>query len=530
MPLSNEALEAFFQAFLNALDDPLAGERLFHMYANDAPFFYQLSITTPREIGAEAFKHYHQAAHAGHLYATRPTVEDLKFQHFSENGPMALVAWFSAREGQARQELSIAVGFILEEDAWKIGWLTVCAAPEDWCYATGKLQMLAEYGYTKSGELKFPRSGLDVAFFRQFGHAKPKLLTLPDARFSCHMSGGCCTIDHAIHLDLDAQRVIDALPQEQLPSSLQGTLLPRLPNGYLELKQNGQPCRFLDENKHCRIHQAVGRAVFPPCSVFPFAFSETPDGIAVTASPSCSSVRANLGMPLAKKSADLHERLAMSGISIQMPQDLKLNPQQPIGWEPFKMLENQLLANLERHELPIRRRLWLGIRLLELGENDPVALAIALDEPIPPCEGPNRDLAQITLHGLLTHTTLLAPGNAPLPDTELSHMQAPWLLNSLSLLYFSKQYAYGFDLVTAHNTAILFYVLALAMASAAPQGELSHDQWAHLGAMFLQNGLKSALAGDTDYGNALRGLLAQPDFGRALLGFMRLSPIASEVV
>src|ERR1700749_1862887 len=194
------------------------------------------------------------------------------------------------------------------------------------------------------------------------------------------MSTDCCKHDFEITLPPEAQLVIDAMPWATVRPQLQGARLPQRPDGKLQLKVLNETCRFLGSQNQCLIHQTLGRQPFGPCSVFPFAYAQTPEGLAIGTSPICGAARRGLGVPLAERESELRERLVQA--DPRQPAGFCLAPGVDITWEQFRDIEKGLCDILATAALPIRQRLHVGSRLLgALRSNESVDMNRWLTEP-----------------------------------------------------------------------------------------------------------------------------------------------------
>ncbi|MFP5503568.1 MAG: YkgJ family cysteine cluster protein, partial [Candidatus Sericytochromatia bacterium] len=313
----------------------------------------------------------------------------------------------------------------------------------------------------------------------------------------------------------------DAIPWASVRPDLVGTQLPLLPNGKLQVKQDGADCRFLDANRRCSIHAALGRAIFPPCARFPFAFVETPDGVAVSASTLCGSVRDRLGPPLLDRPDDLYQRMAIAREAVVRQSHFRLWGDHEVPWEEYRAAEAALLAHLGRNDLPVHRRLWLGSALLANWPKGFRAVPPELEGlAIPVAPADQREAVRILLFDFLRFFGLptaaevgrdLRPGQ----DARLAAM----LRNNL----FSKLLAMAFDLTTAHNLGILFYLLVLHLEEAA-SGPISEAQWETLGRLFFHGGIHAAFKSEEAAG--YRTMFGDANFGLWLLSYPLEAPCA----
>jgi hypothetical protein len=392
----------------------------------------------------------------------------------------------------------------------------LAARVEPWSYRDGLLHSVADYPWMRTTEPARARALLDASYFRRHWRASVKFSALQDARFSCQMSTDCCKHDFEITLPPEAQLVIDAMPWESVRPELQGTRLAVRPDGKLQLKSINETCRFLGAQHQCLIHQTLGRQPFGPCSVFPFAFAQTPEGISVSMSPICGASRRGLGLALADREDDLRERLVQA--EPRSVDKFHLAPGVEIAWEQFRDIEKVLCDVLAAQELPMRRRLYVGTRLLSaLRSGDPVDMNRWLGEPAVQISAQLRE----AIHGMLVRVlgwdraTLKAlPQSVPANLATLEMLEQPVIRRILQNTLFCKTYSYTYDLTTAYNFVVVLYLLALMM-QAASNGPLSDTMWRELGSLGVHGLLKSVLHEGVPEG--FRNVFGTAEFGQWLL-------------
>ncbi len=503
---------ALFNDYLTALADADAGLQLYELHAPDAPIRHGSGLRAASQVDATEFARSHRQANLIGQAALPQFGEAHCLSSRSDLEPARAVGWFQLTETREGRQLNVAVGFEKCGHAWRIGWCTAAASMTDWSYGAGLLQALAEYPGMRRSEPAMARVLLDASYFRLYWRAPVALKTLPGARFSCHMSGVCCRHDFEIQLPPEAQLLIEAMPWRHLRPELVATQLPVRSDGRLQLKSMNEACRFLGERGQCLIHQQLGRQPFESCSIFPFSFAQTPEGIAVALSPICPSVRGNLGVAPLEREADLRERLAMA--PPRQAQGFRLAPDVNVTWEQFRDIEDALLRCLSATDYPLRRRLHLGARVLGA-----VKLQLPLDIPAWSTEPPSAITAELraAILGLLSKIvgwdrkalrTLPAvlPSDLFALEVQDSEVVARLLQNTL----FSKIYSYEFDLTTAHNFLIVLYLLTLVMQAASP-GPMSEALWQELGSLGVHGLLKNVLHAGLPEG--FREVLGLSDFG-----------------
>jgi hypothetical protein len=504
-------LRQLFREFLEALCDAEGGRALLRMHAADAPVRHAQGVKLASEIDSEEFARAHReiSLQGGDLL---PAFSNPVFlQTTTNSGAPESVAWFEVRETGKRRGLVVALGARTTLGASQIVWCTLADRVELWSFHDGLLQTLADYPWMRRAAPAAPRALLDAAYFRRFWRARIRFSSLPEARFSCNMSTACCKHDYEITLPPEAQLLIDAMPWQRLNPALSGTRLPHRPDGKLQLKSVDETCRFLGPRNLCLIHQTLGRQPFGACCVFPFSFARTPEGVAVALSPICGSVRMGLGVSPQEREEDLHERLVH--VEPRSADAYRLAPGVEIPWERFRDIEKALCDCLAADDIPMRRRLYVGARLLgALKENQPINLSAWLAEsPI----GINAELRE-AIRGMIARIVAWErsalrqlPREIPPELFGLEVREARPLTQILRNTLFCKVYSYPFDLTTAHNHLIVLYLLALVMeASATP---LSQEMWRELGSLGVHGLLKSMLHEGMPEG--FRTLLGTAEFG-----------------
>ena len=515
--MSTSSLQDVFDAFLAALCDPQGGGALYDMHAADAIVRYAAGVGPLSGIDRASFAGAHRDLSLQGQDALPRFVSKALLQAPADADCGAdTVAWFEVIETREQQVFSAALGIRTVAGVRQIGWCTLAAGVAAWSYRDGLLQTLADYPWMRTAEPARARAFIDASYFRRHWRASVGFSTLPGARFSCQMSTHCCKHDFEITLPPEAQLIIDAMPWQTLQPALAGTSLPRRPDGNLQLKALNETCRFLGARGQCLIHQTLGRQPFGPCSVFPFAFAATPEGIAVSMSPICGAARRGLGVALTDREDDLRERLAQ--VEPRRADGFRLAPGMEISWEQFRDIETALCEVLATQELPMRRRLYLGARLLgALRNSEPVDMNRWLGEPRVEITGDLRE----ALRGMLTKvlawdraTLRDLPQSVPAELATLEMLEQPLVARLLQNTLFCKTYSYPFDLTTAYNFVIVLYLLALIM-QAASSGALSDAMWRELGSLGVHGLLKSILHEGVPEG--FRTVFGTAEFGQWLL-------------
>lgn len=459
--------------------DPAAGAALHAAFLSDAPMFFvhpgrrAVTLATAGAIAPDTFAAAHERVvlerlRRGRMDASAPELTLASLQREPDG---RTVAWFEATI--AGHATWLAVGLQGPEAAPLVGWWTLWESRQDWSYAHGRLQTLVDYGFAEGRDDLLPRSWIDVALYRLFGHARPTLQTLPEARFGCHGDTTCCNIGFKIQVSPAAQAVVDAVPWETIHPPLAGVQLPVLPNGNLLVKDLNERCRFLDDHGRCRMHLASGRSVFTACTIYPFHFQATPDGVAVTATTTCPTVRGNLGPRLDERPADIHARLALLPPG-PAPEAFYLAPGREVSWEVYRAAEAALIGFLGREDLPLRRRLWLGSLFLNATlagwEFEEAAESLA-PAPLAADQAAAREQVVSTF---LDVADIPVPAGEAAPDAgEAQVGELRWMLENL---LFSKLFGFKHDLRSAHHVNVLAYAMARHLQRRQPEGKLSSQE------------------------------------------------------
>lgn len=502
------------EAFLGALCDPNGGEMLYGLHADDAPVRHGEGVGRAADVKPDEFARRHKDLNlegGGRLpYFAHPVLQCVTH----ESNTMESIAWFDVTEVREQRHLVVALGVRRISDALRIVWCTVADSRVRWSFRDGLLQALADYPWMQSSHSPVPRTLLDAGYMRSHP-SEVEFNALPDARFSCQLSTACCKHDFEIALPADAQLLIDQIPWQRVEPRLAGTRLAPRADGKLQLKQVNETCRFLHASGQCLIHRTLGRQPFGPCCVFPFSFAYTPDGIDVGLSPVCGSVRLGLGVRPRERVQDLRERLVHA--VPRATNTYRLAPGAEISWERFRDIERGLCDCLAAGELPVRRRLYIGARMLgALKANEAILLESWL------VESPESISAELreAIHGMLGRiigwdraALRSLPRHIPSDLSALEVREASILTQILRNTLYCKVYSYPFDLTTAYNYVIVLYLLTLIMQEASMP--VSDVMWRELGSIGVHGLLKSMLHEGMPEG--FRTLLGTAEFGLWML-------------
>lgn len=234
-------------------------------------------------------------------------------------------------------------------------------------------------------------------------------------------------------------------------------------------------------------------------------------------SPICGAARRGIGVDPLHREEDLRERVIQS--EARQTDAFRLSPGAQIPWVNFRDIEKALCECLAAEGIPLRRRLYMGTRLLgALRDGEPLDMNIWLNEPAPEITAELREairgmLAKVLGWDRATLRTL--PALIPLTLSDLEAHDTPILVRILQNTLFSKVYSYPFDLTTAHNFVIVLYLLSLLMQAASPGGVLSDVMWQELGSLGVHGLLKFLLHEGVPDG--FRATFGTGEFGQWML-------------
>ena len=512
---SAAALTQLLDEFLAALGDPEGGTAFYRMHASDAPVRHAHGVGRAADIDPVEFARAHRDINLQAGNQLPGFSAPVFLQTTASTDASESVTWFEVLGTDEARKFLVALGTRTSEGRLQVVWCTLADGVASWSFRDGLLQALADYAWMRKAEPAPARALLDAAYLRRYWRAPVSFTSLPDARFSCQMSAACCKHDYEITLPPEAQLLIDAIPWQHVNPALTGTELPRRPDGMLQLKSPHESCRFLGPGSLCLIHKTLGRQPFGPCCVFPFSFARTPEGIAVGSSPICGSVRMGFGITFKEREADLRERLVH--VEPRSTEAYRLAPGVEISWESFRDIEKALCECLAVADIPLRRRLYVGARLLgALKDNQPTDVNAWLTEPA----GAITPELRAAIRGMLARIVgwersalRRLPQEVPADLFSLEVLEAGILTQVLRNTLFCKVYSYPFDLTTAHNHLIVIYLLALTMQAAATP--LTEEMWRELGSLGVHGLLKSMLHEGMPEG--FRALLGTAAFGMWML-------------
>lgn len=129
----------------------------------------------------------------------------------------------------------------------------------------------------------------------------------PDIRYGCVRCGKSCSHDW----DIWVHRDLPALVEPHLPAL--GLSIPSAfvrEESRVRLARDGHGCRFL-QDRLCALHCHLGVAYKPDfCRQYPWFLIDTPDGLRVSASYTCTAVLQAAGPPLSEQRVEIEQCLA----------------------------------------------------------------------------------------------------------------------------------------------------------------------------------------------------------------------------
>ena len=121
----------------------------------------------------------------------------------------------------------------------------------------------------------------------------------------------------------------------------------------MEKRQDGR-CVFLTESNSCLLHERFGGEAKPGmCQLFPYTFTEAPDGFYASVSFASSGALFNQGKPLSEQREHLEGSLALfKRLFPQLKLDwsnIQLVDGLPIRWSQYLLLDREILISLEKN-------------------------------------------------------------------------------------------------------------------------------------------------------------------------------------
>lgn len=282
----------------------------------------------------------------------------------------------------ADREFEILAWFTREPEGWKV----VGLAPKEADSLRSWPELQARvWGELAQRDLKPAKHPMDLIIRRLWPQNPPKLIALPESRFTCQDRGECCHVGRwGVEIPEEAHEaltrvqwdgVVAGLADKELFRELplrDGDEKPRISFGV----NATDSCVFHlpvedGSRKICGVHATLGRPVVLVCETYPFTFTETPDGICAYTSFVCRSSASNQGQPFAERSENILTRFrrlqgAVPKVEDRVPWSEWSNA---LPWTAYRQVEQRLLDLLDRRDLPHYTRLIDAYRFMVLLES-----------------------------------------------------------------------------------------------------------------------------------------------------------------
>lgn len=213
----------------------------------------------------------------------------------------------------------------------------------------------------------------------------PKLITLPESRFTCQDRGECCHVGRwGVEISEEAHVALSRVEWNGVLTGLEGKELFRdLParNGE-EKPRIGFSVNATDtcvfhlptedgSGKYCGIHATVGSPVSLACDTYPFTFTVTPDGVCAYTSFVCRTSASNQGQPFSEREENILTRFRRLQGAVPRVEDRVPWSQwsDALTWPTYRQIETHLLDLLGRETLPHYNRLLDAYRFMVLLES-----------------------------------------------------------------------------------------------------------------------------------------------------------------
>lgn len=183
--------------------------------------------------------------------------------------------------------------------------------------------------------------------------------------YDCLQCGRSCQAGWDIPVEEEVRQTLENHPLTLRVIQERGAaLVPKKHEWVLNMNPQQPRCGFLEPDLLCGLHKELGPEAKPhTCRLFPYILSETPEGLFVGVSYSCSAARSNAGRPLSEQQADI-EGLLKVGVAVnRIPSDgLPLHGSWFVSWTEYRNLEKLLLEQaLQKGWQPAIADLLLGL-------------------------------------------------------------------------------------------------------------------------------------------------------------------------
>lgn len=201
----------------------------------------------------------------------------------------------------------------------------------------------------------WPMTTLQASILRHEPPRDEPLLCLPESRFTCQGRQHCCQSgEWSIPINRNTGKALAAMPWSDLEGpapALQsweardgvgGSVRRNFPHK-LQATEAGTCTGCFSGG--CSLHAAAGWQPLAVCALFPYALTETPDGLVISQSYTCPTVAANIGQPVSEQEADLRRRIQpVRHIAEKVQEPVRVTARGArIGWSVYRRLEEVLL-------------------------------------------------------------------------------------------------------------------------------------------------------------------------------------------
>ena len=193
----------------------------------------------------------------------------------------------------------------------------------------------------------------------------PDILHIPEGiNFECSGCGNCCLIWPVPASDSDYERIVALVGQGDVGNQPVARHFRKMQSAsaadklshfsYTLEKQADGRCAFLTEDDRCRLHTEFGAEAKPGmCQLFPYTFTDAPDGYYASVSFASTAVLFNAGRALSDQEDFLRTRLALfKRLFPQLSLDwskIELYDGSPLRWPQYLAIEEKL----RRHFRPL---------------------------------------------------------------------------------------------------------------------------------------------------------------------------------
>lgn len=335
---------------------------------------------------------------AGNRIAPRGAMTPAEYQTVMEEGTLTPYRLISvAPEAYAPTEEDLIVSFKAEDAPDRqfdfLAWLT--HEPAGWGlmgivpHEDGTLRTWNEFQARVWGELaqrdhKLAYHPIDLIVRRLWPREQPKLIVLPESRFTCQDRGECCHVGRwGVEVFEEAHAALSRVEWDGILTGLETeTLFREIPSQDPHQPRisfavnSSESCIFHlpvedGSRKICGVHSVLGTPVVQVCETYPFTFTETPDGVCAYTSFVCRSAASNQGQAFTEREANILSRFRRLQGAVPRIEDRVPWSQwsDAIPWTAYRQIEQKLLDILAREDMPHYNRLIDAYRLMVLLES-----------------------------------------------------------------------------------------------------------------------------------------------------------------